>query len=75
MASITNNIHSMENKRFRVEARKELSYLDSADLIGLILDTAEVKTLSVMTTSLKVARERGDRESALLRSTARRTGS
>lgn len=75
MASIMNNIHSMENKRFRVEARKELSYLDSADLIGLILDTAEVKTLSAITTALRIGRESRIRESALLRSTARRTGS
>jgi len=72
MASINN---SMEDKRRRAEARKELSYLDSADLIGLILDTAEVKTLSAITTSLRIGRESRIRESTRLRSAARRKAS
>ena len=62
---------SMETKRARQEARRELENLDSAELTGLILDTMDAKTLLVMTASLKVARDRGERETSRARSAAR----
>ena len=62
---------SMEAKRMQSEARRELGYLDSAELTTLILDTLDAKTLSVMTASLRVARGRADREAFRVRSAAR----
>ena len=59
---------SMEAKRARSAARRELAHLDSNELTNLILDTTDTKTLSVITASLSVARERGERETAVARS-------
>ena len=58
---------SVEEKRVRSNARRELENLDSAELTGLLLDVVDSKTLSVLTVSLKVARERGERETARVR--------
>jgi hypothetical protein len=55
---------SVEEKRVRSNARRELENLDSAELTGLLLDVVDSKTLSVLAASLKVARERGERETA-----------
>ena len=52
----------------RSNARRELQNLDSAELTGLFLDVVDSKTLSVLTASLKVARERGERETSRARS-------
>ena len=72
---IRGNLTSMEAKRARSEACRELENLDSAELTTLILDTVDAKTLAVMTASLRVARSRGERETARARSTARRKAS
>ena len=72
---IRGNLTSMEAKKARSEARRELECLDSDELTTLILDTADAKTLAVMTASLRVARSRGERETARARSTARRAAS
>ena len=66
---------TMEAKRARSDARRELENLDSAELTTLILDTVDAKTLAVMTASLRIARSRGERETARAHSTARRTAS
>ena len=58
---------SVEETRVRSNARRELQCLDSAELTGLFLDVVDSKTLSVLTASLKVARERGEREVAHVR--------
>ena len=50
--------------RRRSEACAELQELDAAELTTLFLDTVDAKILSVMTASLKVARERGERNEA-----------
>lgn len=66
---------NMKEKHDRIAASRELQVLDSSDLMALILDTVDPKTLSVMTTSLKVARERGERETGAARMEARRRSS
>ena len=71
----TTKTKTMEDQRRRSEARKELQYLDSSELTVLLLDTVDAKALSVMTTSLKVARERGEMETTRARISARRRGS
>ena len=63
---------SIEKKKARAEARRELANLDSNELTNLLLDTTDAKTLSVMTASLSVARKRGERETARARSETRR---
>jgi hypothetical protein len=72
MVSVNNSI---EKKKARAEARRELANLDSLELTNLLLDTTDAKTLSVMTASLSVARKRGERETARARSETRRTAS
>jgi len=70
---MANNVNiSMKEKRARIEARQELQRLDSDELTILFLDTVDAKTLSVMTASLKIARSHEERETARLRSSARR---
>ena len=59
---------SIEAKKARSSAREELENLDSVELTTLILDTMDAKTLSVLAVSLKVARKRGERETAVARS-------
>ena len=58
-------------KRVLSEARQELKFLNEDELTTLILDTIDSKTLSVMTSSLRVARGRADREAFRVRSAAR----
>jgi len=69
MASVNSSI---EKKKARVEARRELENLDSAELTTIVLETLDARTLSVMTASLSVARKRGERETARARSETRR---
>ena len=70
---MANGYSSAEEKRVRSNARRELQCLDSAELTGLFLDVVGSKTLSVLTASLKVARERGEREAAHVRVAHRRS--
>jgi len=72
MANVNLN---MEAKRVRTDARRELQVLNSEELTTLILDTVDSKTLSVMTSSLRVARGRADREAFRVRSAARAAAS
>ena len=65
MANVNNN--SVEAKRARSEARRELENLDSDELTTLFLDTVDAKTLAVMTASLRVAHSRGERETSQAR--------
>ena len=66
------NNNNMEVKRARAETLTELQVLDTEALTSLIVDAVDAKTLAVMTASLRVARKRGERESARLRSAALR---
>ena len=59
----------MQEDRVKQAARRELSLLDSSELTQLILETVDCKTLSVVMTSLRVSRERVEKDAK-----ARRTG-
>jgi len=57
----------------RFKARQELQELDSDELINLFLEVADQKTLIVLTTSLKVARKRGERDVVRVRTANRKS--
>jgi ATP-dependent Clp protease ATP-binding subunit ClpA len=67
--SIKNNA---EIARRHNHARTELQVLDNGELIDLLLNTVDAKTLAVMTASLGAARARGDREATRRRLEARK---
>jgi hypothetical protein len=64
-----------EIARRQNNARMELQVLDNSELIDLLLNTVDAKTLAVMTASLGAARARGDREATRRRTEARKKAS
>ncbi len=64
-----------EIARRQNNARMELQVLDNSELIDLLLNTVDAKTLAVMTASLGAARARGDREATRRRLEARKKAS